>query len=846
MKLDWEDIKIYKYLKDRKSNFIYNIDEMISYCSNILKYVNKVFDNYTNHDIEHSKMVIKYMSDLITNIEELSDLEITTIIYCGLLHDIGMVITNEEIELIKNNEFSLTKYKYECVYEKFNDEKLTIQEIIRPIHGIKSKQHILDNMIANAEFKKLFCIPNATNIMFYEEVADVCLAHNENFEWLKMNIKSDTIKGEYKLNSQFIAILLRIGDLLDIDEQRTPLYLYKLLSPKGISDLEWKQHFIIENTDKIVYEQNSNIKKIMFCGESKEPIIHRKILKYIEYINSELKNAVLMFDNFKNEYQVKLKPLVDNKIVTKNFSFSDFKLNLDYVAVTNLLMGENIYGDRKFGLRELIQNSIDACKLMSEESRSMQQYKRQAYTPYIRIEIDKDRNKVIIADNGIGMSLDIIKKYFFNIGVSYYSSDEFKFRGYKFRPIGNYGIGFLACFMLSNNVEVVTKRYDEHKVNEVSIEKDSEFICLTQKDDLRLQGTDIILDYKEFSEVFKDIDAIKRFVEVTFLDNEIPIIICENDGINYNDIKCNLVKLKEEEKDIIRLDNYLNNMLGYVDIKYRNMKFIKNLSQIPEDDIAECYVYDGYELKKEDDFECLNISELISGDDSIFYISIPIINEEVYDDFKKAYDVLDDYEEALEKIEPYYTINIFLKENFMPEIFMEDFTLDFDDSKIISTNEEFLKGIYKEDFSKLFGHNNEIPLIMKLHKQFIIDNKSDEFLCFGKKYQLYHYDNSRGGVCKIFNRDILLQGCSVDIPYWIDGVTAKELVLNIKNKYIIPNVARRDIASAKTEELYYSIGRAIYSWIYNNLELDTNKKNLLGLFIKKYYNKENPFIRSNK
>ena len=60
------------------------------------------------------------------------------------------------------------------------------------------------------------------------------------------------MKSKYDLNAQFIAILLRIGDYLDIDEQRAPLYLYKYLNPNDYSKLEWQQHFVIENYKKIV------------------------------------------------------------------------------------------------------------------------------------------------------------------------------------------------------------------------------------------------------------------------------------------------------------------------------------------------------------------------------------------------------------------------------------------------------------------------------------------------------------------------------------------------------------------------------------------------------------------
>lgn len=41
-----------------------------------------------------------------------------------------------------------------------------------------------------------------------------------------------------------------------------------------------------------------------------------------------------------------LKTNIINKIYTTGFSFSDFKLSLDYNAVTNLLMGEHIYGNK--------------------------------------------------------------------------------------------------------------------------------------------------------------------------------------------------------------------------------------------------------------------------------------------------------------------------------------------------------------------------------------------------------------------------------------------------------------------------------------------------------------------
>lgn len=119
----------------------------------------------------------------------------------------------------------------------------------------------------------------------------------------------------------------------------------------------------LENYDKIRRNPKTNELEIFFQGTSQDPSVHRKLLKYFDAINGELKNAVDLCESFVDEkYLLPLKTNVVNQIQSKGFSFSDLRLSLDYNAVTNLLMGEHIYGDRKYGLRELIQNSIDACK----------------------------------------------------------------------------------------------------------------------------------------------------------------------------------------------------------------------------------------------------------------------------------------------------------------------------------------------------------------------------------------------------------------------------------------------------------------------------------------------------
>lgn len=45
-------------------------------------------------------------------------------------------------------------------------------------------------------------------------------------------------------------------------------------------------------------------------------------------------------------------------------------------------------------VRELIQNSIDACKTMEESAAKMEKFRYQNYQPYISVILDKDRKKL--------------------------------------------------------------------------------------------------------------------------------------------------------------------------------------------------------------------------------------------------------------------------------------------------------------------------------------------------------------------------------------------------------------------------------------------------------------------
>lgn len=814
--------KAYKLLEKRESVFLNQVKDAINIADNMLPQINNVFNTYTIHGMKHSINVAEYMYDLIDNIEEMNDLELVMLIYAALFHDSGMIVSNDEIAEIKNDNTLLGERKYSKVLEKFGDEKIALQECVRPVHGLRSNKFI-EHLIE--ENRKIFLIPETTNISFQKELALICQAHSEDFSWIISNLKYDMMKSQYFLNAQFIAILLRIGDYLDIDEQRAPLYLYKYLKPKDYSDLEWQQHFVIENYNKISVNEKAGLKEIVFQGQSDTPSVHRKLLKYFDCLNSELINAVSLCEKYeKKRYLLNLRTNIINKIYTTGFTFSDFKLSLDYNAVTNLLMGEHIYGNKKYGLREIIQNSIDACKTMQETAETHPDYRMQKYEPFIRIAIDKDRNQVTILDNGSGMSVDILKKYFLNVGVSYYKSDDYVLQGRKYSPIGHYGIGFLACFMLSDTVEVITRHFKENKVTRMEFEKSSEYICLTYEDKYKAQGTEIILEYEQFMKTFgNNYNEIIKFIENNFLDCEIPIRIVIQENGQTEEKSCNLMKIGKALENSICLNNYLEGVEVYISCSYKDINFADKLEDLNGN---KSYVYDSDNncLILESDGD-ISIQDCVK-DGEINFISVPIIREGEANDFEIAYEILEDFEQALDKID-YDIINI------LPiNCDEEPFEIEREVGDIIIGDYTF------EDFCEQFEHCDTAHTYTFKEKISVICNTGEKVLPyiksvnFGGRYSFEQKD-------KTFIKNVLLSRLKISIPFLVDGVILKDAIINVNNDNFSPNVSRDNLNTDCQGILSYAIGKALHLWILENVSMSSEERKLFEEFIEVCYHDDN-------
>lgn len=122
----------------------------------------------------------------------------------------------------------------------------------------------------------------------------------------------------------------------------------------------------------------------------------------------------------------------------------DFTFQVDLKGMIRLL-SENLYSNDSVFLRELLQNAIDAI-----EARKL----AQADFADGKIEVRLlDDGMLEFSDNGIGLTDEEIHSFLSVIGKSSKRGGDARQKGF----IGQFGIGLLSCFLVADNIEVLTR-----------------------------------------------------------------------------------------------------------------------------------------------------------------------------------------------------------------------------------------------------------------------------------------------------------------------------------------------------------------------------------------------------
>ncbi|HKJ79484.1 MAG TPA: molecular chaperone HtpG, partial [Prolixibacteraceae bacterium] len=181
-----------------------------------------------------------------------------------------------------------------------------------------------------------------------------------------------------------------------------------------------------------------------------------------------------------------------------------------------------LYSDHDIFLREIVSNAVDATQKLKTLA-FKEEFKGDIKDLKVEVKLDEKAKTITVSDNGIGMTAEEIEKYINQIAFS--GANEFleKYKNDANAIIGHFGLGFYSSFMVSKQVDIITKSYKEDaKAVKWSCEGSPEFnIEEVEKEE---RGTDIVMHINQDSEEFLDENKLGEILERYCKFLPIPVI----------------------------------------------------------------------------------------------------------------------------------------------------------------------------------------------------------------------------------------------------------------------------------------------------------------------------------
>ena len=181
-----------------------------------------------------------------------------------------------------------------------------------------------------------------------------------------------------------------------------------------------------------------------------------------------------------------------------------------------------LYSDHDIFLREIISNAVDATqKLRTLALRG--EYVGDMSSSKVSVAIDPKAKTITVSDNGIGMTAEEVEKFINQIAFS--GAEEFleKYKDDANAIIGHFGLGFYSSFMVSSQVEIISKSYREG-ATAIRWECDGSPEYILEESERAEVGTDIIMHINADSEEFLEKSRISGILTKYCKFLQVPVV----------------------------------------------------------------------------------------------------------------------------------------------------------------------------------------------------------------------------------------------------------------------------------------------------------------------------------
>jgi len=462
------EISLLKLVENRDASLYGRLIDIRKKAEPLLSYTQGKFPYYTPHDFSHSNAVEENLNWLIPdNVKQKMHIfEIFFLIVAAWLHDWGMVGKPEEnAESIRETHHIRTEKNFEELHDK--------------LHLSEHEARIIGR---------------------------ICKGHRRVD--LRSNEYDDIVFGQsVKIRCRFLAALLRIADECDITHNRTPEVIYYSIHPKEKAEEEFKKHLSIGGIGQL-----SEMHKIYIFAIATDPKGARTLREVAQKIQNELDGVKAILA----ENEVPL-DIVELRLETRGFIDKPIAFEIDRHRIVQLLIGDHLYANQDVAIRELVQNSLDSCRI------------KQILEPGTSFKISLHKgtdDTIVVEDNGLGMDYIDAKQFLSTIGASFRNSESFReiFQETNYSPIAQFGIGVLSCFLICEQLTIETRKEGQEpcKFTVESLGQEWRY----EKGSLSTPGTRITLKLNEYGKSINLKESIERY----FLCPELPIEYREGDG----------------------------------------------------------------------------------------------------------------------------------------------------------------------------------------------------------------------------------------------------------------------------------------------------------------------------
>lgn len=350
--------------------------------------------------------------------------------------------------------------------------QLVVPEVLRRLHAERAEE-LAEQAWRAADGSHVYLIEDSELRRFYgPTIGQIAHSHWWSVQKVEQKLSEDlgalANRTLNRVDRVKLACLLRVADALHLDSRRAPRFLRAITNPAGISALHWafqerlaRPHIEL---DAVVFTTGQP-----FGREDAEAWW----LAYdtLNSVDRELHDVDLLLQARGKEVlkarRVKgagSPEILSRSVQTRGWRPVDARLQVsDVPRIVENLGGSKLYGnDPTVALRELIQNAADAVQARRKY------HKRAADWGLITVGLLPEGDKIwlVVEDNGIGMSEQVLTGPLLDFGTSFWRSPQAleEFPGLMaagMHAIGRFGIGFFSVFMLGPVVRVYSRRCDK-------------------------------------------------------------------------------------------------------------------------------------------------------------------------------------------------------------------------------------------------------------------------------------------------------------------------------------------------------------------------------------------------